>query len=231
MLTTATTSSDRKTLTVFNVCPGCGHYSVQKTIDPDGPVAICPTCGYRHPFRRLPLFVVTGASGAGKSTVALALPEHLPEYVPLEMDVLWRPEFNRPDDDYRDFHETWLRVAKNVGQSGRPVVLCGTAVPGQLERCAEARYFVAIHYLALVCDDEVLARRLLARPAWRQSSDDAFVERTLAFNNWLKAHADQGGGETSQMSLLDTTNLDPSETAACVATWIRGCGNGCNSVP
>ena len=215
---------------MFNVCPGCGQYSVEKAIDPDGPVAICPYCGYRQPFRRLPLLVITGASGAGKSTVALALPGRLPEYVTLEMDILWRPEFNHPDDDYRDFHETWLRVAKNVGQSGRPVVLCGTAAPGQLERCAEVRYFAAIHYLALVCDDDVLAHRLRSRPTWRQSSGDEFVERMLALNRWLKVRADEGGDAGSSLSVLDTTHLDSGETFERAATWVRGCARERNSV-
>ena len=32
-------------------------------------------------------------------------------------------EFDRPDTQYRDFFETWLRVALNIAQAGRPVVL------------------------------------------------------------------------------------------------------------
>ncbi|HEX5417243.1 MAG TPA: AAA family ATPase [Chloroflexota bacterium] len=216
---------------MFNVCPGCGQYSVEKQIDPDGPAAICPFCGHRHPFRRLPLFVVTGASGAGKTTVALALPEQLPECVTLETDILWRPEFNKPDDDYHEFRETWLRLAKNVSQNGRPVVLCGTAAPGQFERCAEARYFSAIHCLALVCDDDVLVRRLRARPAWRQAGDEAFVERMLSFNAWLKARADAGEVPAFQMSLLDTTCVDPSETVERVVGWVRACASERNSLP
>ncbi len=58
---------------MFNVCPQCGQYSDEKTIDPQRPFAICPFCHHPHRFVQLPLFVVTGASGAGKSTIGLNL--------------------------------------------------------------------------------------------------------------------------------------------------------------
>ncbi|MEZ4519804.1 MAG: rRNA adenine N-6-methyltransferase family protein [Chloroflexota bacterium] len=54
-------------ISIFNTCYNCGQYHADKAIDPDGPFAVCPECGYRHPFRQLPLLLVGGASGAGKS--------------------------------------------------------------------------------------------------------------------------------------------------------------------
>jgi hypothetical protein len=47
---------------MFNVCPGCGLYSAEKSIDPRAPFMMCPSCGYRHPFVRLPLFILTRTS-------------------------------------------------------------------------------------------------------------------------------------------------------------------------
>ncbi|MBN1922962.1 MAG: hypothetical protein JW892_17070 [Anaerolineae bacterium] len=58
---------------MFNTCPKCGAYRADKIIDPDRAIAICPECGHRHPFLRLPLLIVSGASGAGKSTISLTL--------------------------------------------------------------------------------------------------------------------------------------------------------------
>jgi len=55
-----------ETRRVFNVCSHCGEYAVEKMIDPAGPFAICPFCTYAHPFLQQPLFLITGASGAGK---------------------------------------------------------------------------------------------------------------------------------------------------------------------
>jgi hypothetical protein len=204
---------------MFNVCPQCGEYSDEKTIDPRGPFAICPFCGYARPFERLPLFILTGASGSGKSTVGLALaPVLRDECVVMESDILWRPELATPEDGYRSYRNLWLRVAKNIGQGGRPVVLIGSAVPEQFEPCPERRYFRALRYLALVCDDDVLEARLRRRPAWRGSGTDAFVAKMRAFNRWLREHA---ATTAPPMALLDTTHLTVHESTAQTQAWIR----------
>jgi hypothetical protein len=125
---------------MFNVCPKCGEYTEIEDIDPAGPFAVCPICHHRHPFAWLPLFVVSGASGTGKSTVCLHLPAALPECVAMETDILLGQVTATPDDNYRSYRNAWLRIAKNIGQGGRPVVLCGTALPDQIEPCPERRY-------------------------------------------------------------------------------------------
>jgi hypothetical protein len=206
-------------LAVFNVCPSCGVYTVEKEIDPIESVAICSTCGHRHPFLRLPLFVLTGASGAGKTAVCLRLPGVLPECVTLESDILWRKEFDEPDTDYRAYRDLWLRVAKNVGQAGRPVVLGGTALPEQFETCPERRYFTVLHYLALVCEDDVLSERLRARPHWRAAGSPEFVDRMIQLNRWLVENASR---TDPPMALLDTTTSTVENTVSQVAAWVRG---------
>jgi hypothetical protein len=108
---------------VFNVCPQCGEYSVEKTIDPSGPFAICPFCHYAHPFLQQPLFIITGPSGVGKTTICLKLIPLLKECVVMESDILWGAFPATPENNYRDYRNMWLRVAKNIGQAGRPVVL------------------------------------------------------------------------------------------------------------
>lgn len=58
------------------------------------------------------------------------LPGRLREVVLLEADILWRAEIDKPEDMYREFFQTWLRVCKNISQSGRPVVLlCAGGIP------------------------------------------------------------------------------------------------------
>lgn len=202
---------------MFNVCPQCGEYSDAKRIDPQGPIAICPSCGYRHRFVQLPLFVLTGASGAGKTAIGLSLARAFQRCVTMESDILWGAVAATAEDDYRNYRNTWLRVAKNIAQAGRPVVLVGTALPDQFESCPERRYFTTIHYLALVCDDETLARRLRTRPAWRGAGTPAFVEEMVGFNRYLKAQATTS---TPPMSLLDTTASTVEESTAATIAWI-----------
>lgn len=203
---------------MFNVCSACGLYDAAKWVDAARGVAVCPHCRHAQPFRQLPLFVLTGASGTGKTTVCQALVDALPECVVLESDILWRPEFDEPATGYRSYREVWLRLAKNIGQNGRPVLLAGTAIPEQFESCVERRYFAASHYLALVCAPETLRRRLQQRPAWRASGTPAFIERMVQFNTWLDEHA---AHTEPPMTLLDTTEQPLGQTVARVGQWVR----------
>jgi hypothetical protein len=205
---------------MFNVCPNCGELRADKIIIPEGPYAVCPNCDYQHKFLRLPLFVITGASGVGKSSTCLALAAKTKDFVVMESDILWRDEFNQPATDYCNYREMWLRVCKNISQAGKPVILCGAGVPEQFEQCVECRYFSAIHYLALVCTDETLESRLRSRPAWRGSSEDEYIRTHLAFNRWLKENA---RSTQPPMSLLDTSELSLEESVERVEKWVRHC--------
>ena len=122
--------------------------------------------------------------------------------------------------NHRDYFETWLRVCKNISQSGRPVVLfgAGIGVPENMEPCVERRYFSVLHYLALTCDDKVLADRLRQRPQWRQSAAEARIKEHLDFNGWFK---DNWSKTEPPLTLLDTTEGSIQDTLVQVATWIK----------
>ena len=175
---------------MMNVCVHCGRYNAAKIIVRDDTsrstgmaYAICPNCGYKQIFRHLPLFIVCGASGTGKTAACTYLATNIQKFIPLDGDILWRPTFNQPEDNYASFYELWLRMAKNISQAGRPVVLfnAGGGVPANIAHTIEQRYFSAIHILALTCKEEILKRRLLERPEWREC-DEAFIRTQLAFN-------------------------------------------------
>ena len=202
---------------MFNVCDACGAYRVDKTIDEAQSEAICPECGHRHRFIRSPLLLVAGASGAGKSSVLRRIQGTLREAICFDSDILWGPHF---ENDGRSFFETWLRVCKNTAQAGKPVVLfgAGTGVPANLESCVERRYFTALHYLALTCDDAELMARLRRRPSWRNSSDDAYIAEHVAFNRWFK---EQGPKASPPLELIDTTHETLEQTTSRVVSWIR----------
>ncbi len=205
---------------MFNVCPGCGEYSDDKQVITRAGVAfaVCEKCNYQHPFKMLPLLVITGASGTGKTTVALRLPAALNDCVCMESDILWQDLFNKPEEDYKTYRNLWLRVAKNINQSDRPVALIGSSTPGQFEKCAESRYFSKICYLALVCDEAELVKRLKARPSWRNSGSEEVLKNMINFNRWLIENAAK---TRPAMSLLDTSNLTVDDTVAASKAWIE----------
>jgi broad-specificity NMP kinase len=208
-----------RSIYMFNVCPKCGEYRADKLIDPAGPYAVCPVCSHPHKFVRLPLFILTGASGTGKTSVCMKLAYSLKEAIVLENDILWRPEFNTPETDYKEYREHCLRLCKNIAQSGKPVVLCGSVVPSQLEGCVERRYFSEIHYMALVCENSVLESRLRSRPSWRQSSSEEFIRSQLSFNHYFYEKLNDTKHPLHLFDTTCTTDLDATES---IAVWIRG---------
>src|SRR5436309_6077436 len=203
---------------MFNVCRNCGDYRADKTIVPEGAYAICRKCNFRYKFIRLPLFIVTGAGGVGKSTVCLRLTAKMKEVVVLDSDILWRAEFDQPETNFREYREIWLRVCKNISQAGTPVVLCGVGEPTQFEQCIERRYFSELHYLALICDAQTLVSRLRDRPPSRGSSDDECIKEQVVFNRWLLNNAQN---TEPRMTLLDTSELTVGETVKKVERWVR----------
>lgn len=184
----------------------------------EGDLLVCAVCGHRAPFRRLPLLALTGPSAAGKSTVGPELARRLAgDVVVLEQDVLWAGGLRDDVDGHPVFRSTWLRMAAMIHQSGRPVVLCGTVVPPEFEPLPERLFFSGIHYLALVADSEVLARRLRARPAWREW-DEPRIAEMLEFNEWLRRDASI---LSPPVELFDTTTASLAESVEHAERWVR----------
>lgn len=204
---------------MFHVCPQCGSYTVKKEcVGEDG--LRCPDCGFLQTVKKPPLFVLSGASGAGKSTLAAELYLKNPDIISMESDILWDSRYTEMQDNYRTYREMWLRVCHNISQNGTPVMLCGCALPEQFECCDERRYFSDIHYLAVVCDDEVLEGRLRARPDWRDCGGEEYIRSAVHFNHYLKENADK---LIPKIALLDSSHLSLEEEMEFVNHWIEVC--------
>lgn len=202
---------------MFNICQKCGQYRADKIIEKNGNKAICPECGHSHTFKRLPLFILTGSSGSGKSTMAIELSRIQDKVVVIESDIFWRAEFHNSNDDFLEYREFCLRAAKNISQANRPVMLCGSAVPSQYDKCTERRYFSEIYYLGLVCDDKLLEKRLKLRPTYRRSGSTEFIAKQKKYNKFLKDLAFY----KKEIEVLDTTELTTKESAKKVFNWAK----------
>jgi len=169
------------------------------------------------PDKKLPLFIITGASCVGKSTMSEILFKRETKYIVLESDLLWNEMYNTPDDDFRNYRELWLKLCNNISQIGMPVVLCGCAVPKQFELCKGRSGFSSIYYLAVVSDENVLEERMCRG---RGVTDANWIKSSIDFNKWLKDNADK---TTPTIKLLDNSKLTPYETAELADAWICEC--------
>ena len=167
------------------------------------------------PTNKQPLFIITGASCVGKSTLCEELFKNEKDYIVLEGDLLWNDVYNTPDDDYSQYRRLWMRMCANISQIGMPVVLCGCAFPKQFENQPERDLFTDIHYLAVVCEDEVLEKRMREG---RNVEHENWIQSSLDFNNWLKENADK---TNPKISLHDNSYLSPEQSAVFVNAWIR----------
>ena len=84
-----------------------------------------------NPTKKQQLFIITGASCVGKSTLCEQLFLKEKEYIVMESDLLWNKIYNTPNDNYCEYRRLWMKVCSNISQIGKPVVLCGCAVPEQ----------------------------------------------------------------------------------------------------
>ena len=152
----------------------------------------------------------------GKTTATETLTSLVPECVRLDGDLLWRHEYYGVPEEEAAYYETWLRLAVELAQHGRPLVFCGAVLPIRWENSPLRAYASRIHYLALVCDPDVHERRLRGRGPG--SHDDVYAEPSLRFNEWLR---DNAASTDPPMELLDTTALEPAETTDAIAAWVR----------
>lgn len=167
-----------------------------------------------QPTKKIPLFIITGASCAGKSTLCEELFKKETNYIVMESDLLWHTVYDTPENHYHAYRKLWLKVCASISQIGKPVILCGCNTPDQLENLPERALFAAIHYLAVVCDDPVLIERTTKG---RHISDKSRITASLDFNRWLKKNAST---TSPQITLLDTTDLTPKQAASVVDAWI-----------
>ena len=166
-------------------------------------------------INKQPLFIVTGASCVGKSAACNILFQNEKDYIVMESDLLWNDIYNTPDDNYYEYRRLWMRIAANISQSGKPVVLCGCAIPEQFELHPERDCFTEIHYIAVVCNDSQMEHRMRDG---RHVTYENWIKSSKDFNKWFINNA---GNTIPPITLVDNSDITPEETAEAIDCWIK----------
>lgn len=207
---------------MISICPKCGNTEPKKKVAEDGKYIICHKCSYKWPFKRMPLFIITGASGVGKTATCQELIQNETDYIVMDGDILFFMPHNT-EEKLRFKRETQMRIAKNISQIGKPVVLSTAGMPEQFENTCERQYFTNIYYIAMVCDPEVLEKRMRSG---RNIDNEDWINGSISHNNWF---LENGKKQTPMIDLCDTTNRTITEAAEFVDRWVKAklkvCGN------
>lgn len=159
--------------------------------------------------KKVPLFIVTGSSGSGKTYVITELRKVLPGFDIFDIDNLRECGLT----NNIQMLNVWLRVARNIAESGRMTIICGTAMPWDVEKCLDYPYFERVYYLNLHCDELTREKRLRERN-W----PDAMIQDYKHFAKRLIEIAD--GEFDPPMPTVDTTNTVVTDVACQIKEWV-----------
>lgn len=98
---------------------------------------------------KTPLFIVTGASGVGKSTVVPFLRKN-PDIQLFDIDSIYGEV-----TDWREIKNIWVIVASELAQNNTMTVLCGTVMPWNIEKNIHFQTFSQVYYINFHCDDKL----------------------------------------------------------------------------
>jgi predicted kinase len=180
----------------------------------------CSHCGYKRPYFRPRLLVVTGVPGVGKSTLCARLAGTIHGAILLDADVLALDMISvaSPNQDYQAFWRSMLRLAHELAQNQLVVVFFSTVLPEQLLANTDAlNYFNSAYFLCLTCSPDTLRTRLANRESLDVTANNGLVpivERWSEFQERL-VHA------TSEVlsTILDADRVT-DEVEADVRSWI-----------
>ncbi len=186
------------------------------------------------------LFLVTGASGAGKTACMPHLRQLLPEMplhdfdergVPDNADKAWRQQQT----------ENWVQHALAYEAQGQAMILCGQVILGEALACPSASLLQGVASCLLDCYDVERIRRLRGRgthgatqdmlswAAWQRmhAVDPQWRPDVIRDGGWSAMHWErwrdwQAGDSRWQTWVLDTTALGLEAVAEQVASWVVG---------
>ena len=198
---------------MIEICSNCGNHEWDKEII--GNKLCCTKCGAQWEFISMPLFILTGCSGVGKTTTAIEIMRKKVDFVVLDADILSGYVDWSSEESCNEWVETIVNISKDIIQSGKPVLWTMAGCLDRLPKTYNCRYFSEIKCLALVCDDEALRKRM---QEGRGITDENWLKGSSDYNSYFMGHDSLGD---TRFEKLDITGKEPQEVAAYVIEWVN----------
>lgn len=164
---------------------------------------------------KMPLHIITGCSGVGKTTAAQELQKLTTDYVVLDADIFYNIMPHESEEDYYNQIEQIFSLSNNISQSGKPVVWTMAGNIDKLLQVYHARFFSEIRVLALTCREETLRNRMMEG---RGIMDEGWIRSSVEYNEYFRTH--KKIGEVS-FSTIETDDKSPEEIAECILKWMN----------
>lgn len=198
---------------MIGICARCGNCDWDKIVTKT--TVKCPKCNFEWEYIRLPLFILSGCSGIGKTTTAIEIMKKTTDLVVMDSDIFCGVQHATSDEDYRQRIDAIEAISRNVNQSGKPVLW---TVAGNLDMLPESYnsvFFDGIYCLALVADEATLREHMCVG---RGITDKNWIEGSVAYNEYFKDHDSIG---KQKFEILSIDGKKACEVADEVLQWIK----------
>ena len=198
---------------MINICPYCHNYDQDKMVSENKKIVKCPKCGGEWASKGLPLFILTGCSGVGKTTTAMELMRRDINFIVLDADYfVFMP--SSTTEEWVEHIERMNEISADIMQCGKPVLWTMAGCIDRLHDNYYERFFNGIYCLALVCDEEKLERRM---KEGRNIHDENWINGSKEYNRYLCRHDKIGDVHIDK---LDISDLDVLKVADRVNEWV-----------
>lgn len=197
---------------MIGICQACGNHNWDKEVM--GDTITCPKCGVSWRFEKLPLFILTGCSGVGKTTTGQTLQRECKELVVLDGDMFFNIMPHENEADYYAQVEQIGSLSKNISQSGKPVLWTMAGNLDKINSTYHRRFFEKVYVLALVAPENEIRMRM---EAGRGITDSNWIQGSVDYNNYFLTHSSIGD---MPFEALDTGGRSVNEVAELVRDWV-----------
>ncbi len=163
-----------------------------------------------------PVYIVTGAPGAGKTTALGALLRLRTDYIIVDGDWLLgaasdlaKASVRSDRSTWRPYRALWFEVLHAIARNGRTPVLFAAIDEGDVEELGDIAWCGGIAWLLLDCGDSVRRERLRRREGW----SEAMIDDALA---------DAAALRVAVQRRVDTGAQLPGQIAQAILSWLHG---------